>query len=149
EMNGPLRGLLRLVCLVGLGGVATFSADPALVPMGVCEVLHDLSAQDGKTLAVLGRYSFRTTGRYIGEQACNPDAGAPPMLWLQEDNVDGPKPPGQFELDGVALAKKWADMQKHTSLGKFRFGSQDYDRWAVVYGKVETRKGDDAKKAAA
>src|SRR5205807_7122580 len=126
----------------------TFSADPPLPPIAVCEVLRDLPAQEGKSIAVLGRYSYRTNGRWIGEQACEPDGGAPPMLWLMEDIKDGPKPPGQFELDGAALRRKWAEMQKHTSLGKFRFGSPDYDRWAVVFGKVEARKGEDAKKAA-
>ena len=33
--------------------------------------------------------------------------------------------------------------------GKFRFGTPDYDRWAVIYGRVEQRKGDDTKKAPA
>jgi len=55
--------------------------------------------------------------------------------------------PGDFELDAVALSRKLALMQQHTSLGKFRFGTPDYDRWAVVYGRVETRKAETAKQA--
>ena len=38
-------------------------------------------------------------------------------------------------------------MVKKTALGKFRFGTPEYDRWAVVYGRVVARKDD--KKAAA
>lgn len=47
------------------------------------------------------------------------------------------------------MNRKFDDLRKRTSLGKFRFGSSDYDRWAVVYGRVESRKGESAKKAAA
>jgi len=129
------------------------AADPPLVPLGVCEILHDLPSYEGKTVAVVGRYSFRENGRWMGEQVC--DAGSPgpggtsPLLWLVEDLNDGPKPPGDFELDAVALHRKLALIQQHTSLGKFRFGSPDYDRWAVIYGRVETRKAEAARQAPA
>ena len=66
-----------------------------------------------------------------------------------EDAKDGPKPPESFDLDGAAVHRKLAAMERHTSLGKFRFGTPDYDRWAVIYGRIESRKGDDAKKAPA
>ena len=74
---------------------------------------------------------------------------APPELWLTEDHKDGPKPPESFDLDGAALQRKFADLRKRTTLGKFRFGTPDYDRWAIVYGRVEARKGDASKKAPA
>jgi hypothetical protein len=38
------------------------AADNALQPLTVCEVLQDLPANDGKVLAVLGRFSFRRAG---------------------------------------------------------------------------------------
>src|SRR5271157_1303751 len=117
--------------------------------MTVCEVLRDLPSQEGKSVAVFGRYSFRATGRWVAEQSCSPAIGAPPQLWLVEDLKDAPHPPADFEIDGAALRRKFADMVKHTALGKFRFGTPDYDRWAVVYGRVEQRKGEDAKKAPA
>jgi hypothetical protein len=104
---------------------------------------------EGKSVAAVGRYSYRQDGRWLGEQACADPAPAPPILWLTEDGADGPKPPADFELDGIALGHKLADIRKHTTLGKFRFGSADYDRWAVVYGRVESRKGEAAKKAPA
>jgi hypothetical protein len=128
---------------------AAFPADAPLVPVTVCEVLNGLSASEGKEAAVLGRYSYRENGRWVGEQTCEPPAAAPPQLWLVEDTRDGPKPPGNFELDGQALRRKLAEIERRTTLGKFRFGTPDYDRWAVIYGRVETRKGEDAKKAAA
>jgi len=71
------------------------------------------------------------------------------MLWLTEDSAGGPKPPGDFELDASALNRKFAELVKRTTLGKFRFGTPDYDRWAVVYGRVVLRKGNDAAKAPA
>jgi len=121
-------------------------AEP-LVPLTVCEVLRDLTAVDGKTVVVLGRYSFRQNGRWVGEQAC--EAAAAPQLWLMEDAKGGPKPPEDFELDAAVLHRKMAEIQRHTALGKFKFGNPDYDRWAFVYGRIEARKGDAVKQAAA
>jgi hypothetical protein len=129
------------------------AADPPLVPLTVCEVLHGLASNQGAAVAVVGRYSFRENGRWMGEQVCDAGSpgpeGTPPLLWLMEDPNDGPKPPGDFELDAVALHRKLALIQQHTSLGKFRFGTPDYDRWAVVYGRVEARKAEAAKQAPA
>lgn len=137
------------MALAILGGAATFSADQPLPPLGVCEVLRDLPANEGKTVAVVGRYSYRETGRWVDEQSCTPALTVPLQLWIVEDPKTGPKPPENFELDGVVLKQKLTELQKRTPLGKFRFGSSEYDRWAVIYGRVEARKGDDAKKAAA
>jgi hypothetical protein len=115
-----------------------------LVPLTVCEILRDLSASQGKTVAVLGRYSFReSAGSWVGEQACEPPVASTPQLLLVEDPKDGPKPPESFELDAPALRRKLSEMGRHTSLGKFRFGSPDYDRWAVVYGRLEPHRADD------
>ena len=125
------------------------AADAPLPPVTVCEVLADLPGHEGKDFAVLGRYSFRRDGRWMGEQNCTSGASGPSVLWLAEDSINAPKPPGTFELDATVLNKKFAEMLKHTSLGKFRFGTPDYDRWAVVYGRVVARKGDDAKTAPA
>src|ERR1039458_1620422 len=152
RFQGNIRGwrfayLPLLLCAFAL------AADVPLVPLTVCEVLHDLSTYEGKGVAVVGRYSFRESGRWMGEQACDaglPGSGStPPLLWLVEDSTDGPKPPGDFELDAVALNRKFAGMRQHTSLGKFRFGTPDYDRWAVIYGRVETRKAEAARQAPA
>src|ERR1035437_1074044 len=125
------------------------AADPPLVPLSVCEVLHDLPSYEGKSVAVVGRYSFRESGRWMGEQACDAGSPAPPLLWLLGGSRDGPKPPGDFELDAMALNRKFALMRQHTSLGKFRFGTPDYDRWAVIYGRVESRKAEAARQASA
>ena len=125
------------------------AADPPIVPLSVCEILRDLPSYEGKSVAVVGRYSFRESGRWMSEQACDAGSPGPPLLRLVEDPTDGPKPPGDFELDAVALNRKFAGVRQHTSLGKFRFGTPDYDRWAVIYGRVETRKAEAAKQAPA
>lgn len=135
-----------------LGALAVFPglcADGAIVPVTVCEVVRDLAQYQDKVVAVLGRYSFRQNGRWLAEQACEDQPPSGPMLWLVEDAKDGPKPPSDFEIDATTLERKWADMRKRTSLAKFRFGTPDYDRWAVVYGRVETRRGETSKTATA
>lgn len=117
---------------------ASFAADQPVVPMSVCEVLRDLPDHDGKEVAVLGRYSFRSSGVWMGEQACQPAMDGTPKLDLVEQS-SAPRPPEHYALDGAVLHRKLADMLRRTSLGKFRFGTSDYDRWAVVYGRVEKR----------
>lgn len=123
-------------------------AEEPIIPYTVCEIAGDLMKFQGNPVAALGRYSFREDGRWLGEQTCGGSAEAA-QLRLNEDDKEGPRAPGTFEIDAVTLNRKFTDLRKHTALGKFRFGSPDYDRWAVVYGRVETRKGEDAKKAAA
>jgi hypothetical protein len=145
-LQGNTRLGLRIVLLVVSACAAARPADSPLEPMDVCEILRDLRAADGKPAAVLGRYSYRNEGRWMDEQSCTPPGLTPPQLWLVEDANDGPRPPEHFEIDTAALQRKFAEMMRHTSLGKFRFGTPDYDRWAVVYGKVEARKGEGAKK---
>jgi hypothetical protein len=135
--------------LVGLLVCAAARAQDRLVPLTVCEIVHDLSASQGKSVAVLGRYSFREFGSWVGEQTCEPAepaaGAAPPQLWLVEDPVGGPRPPEHFEMDATAVHHKIVEIARHTSLGKFRFGTPDYDRWAVIYGRVEPRKTEDKK----
>jgi hypothetical protein len=82
----------------------------------------------------------------MGEEGCGP---SPAVLALNEDAATAPRPPANFQLEAGAFNKKFAEMVKHTALGKFRFGTPEYDRWAVVYGRVVARKGDDGKKAPA
>ncbi len=144
-----IRRFGRFVSVLVCVSAASTSGDAPLVPLSVCEVLHDLPAQEGKNVAVLGRYSFRDAGTWIGEQSCEPPVEGPALLWLVESSKDGPKPPGNFEIDAAALRKKLAEIQRHTSLGKFRFGTPEYDRWAIVYGMVKQRQGEEARKAPA
>jgi len=142
-------GIVRWACILSVLCGAAWAADPPVAPVSVCEVVRELAAMEGKTVAVLGRYSFRSMGRWIGEQACEAPGTDAPQLWLVEDPKEAPKLPDPFELDAVLMHKKFTEIARRTSLGKFRFGTPDYDRWAVVYGRVEARKGDDAKKAPA
>src|SRR5215469_5621370 len=71
-------------------GRANAPATPVL-PLTVCEVLRDLPAQTGKTVAVLGRYSSREKGSWVSEDTCDAAADAkpqtpPPELWMIEDH---------------------------------------------------------------
>jgi hypothetical protein len=141
-----LRSSLRAIVLALIAYAPAFAQNVPIVPMTVCEILQDLASHEGKTAAVLGRYSFRETGLWVGEQTCDAGGGSSVQITLVENLKDGPAPPADFELDAAALRKKLAEVQKHTSLGKFRFGTPDYDRWAVIYGRVELLKAQDPKK---
>jgi hypothetical protein len=60
---------------------------------------------------------------------------------LTDDSKSGPRPPEVFAVDGAALSRKLKAVQERTSLRTFRFGTPDYDRWAVVYGRIEADTG--------
>ena len=148
-LPGTLRFLfvtLRVGFAVLLTAAVLPSADRGIVPVSVCEVLRDLPAHEGQTVAVVGRYSYRTNSHWLDQQGCQLAPAVAPSLRLVENLSDAPKPSGVLQFDAAELDKRLLEVQQHTPLGKFRFGSTDYDRWAVVYGRVESRKaGDDAR----
>ena len=139
---------LRAAALAGLLCAVARPAGEPVVPLTVCEVLRDLPAQEGKSMAVLGRYSFREEGHFAGAAGMRAGCRGHALPLAGGRLECGPKPPDSFELDAAAVRRKLADVERHTALGKFRFGTPDYDRWAVVYGRVEPRKPDDGKAAA-
>jgi len=113
-----------------------------LKPVRVCEVLADLSARDGKVVAVLGRFSFRENGRFLSEDGCERtlaagDSAWPNALRVVFDPKSGPALPPRLELDAADVYQPLKLVRQRTALGKFRFGSVDYDRWAVVFGRIE------------
>jgi hypothetical protein len=120
-------------------------AEPPIEPVTVCEVLQDLSAYEGKVVAVVGRFSLRQTGRWLGEQKCahkfvTGDQEWPNALWMTYDPATAPKPPERLAVNAAMLAQKVREVKQGTLLTKLPFGSTDYDNWAVVYGRIETRK---------
>lgn len=125
-----------------------WGADKPLIPMTVCEIVRDLPTQLGKTIAVLGRYSFRSSGRWMAEEGCE-DKQPGAELWMAEDLKAGPKPPDELVLDSASLKKKFADVQTRSKLEVFKFGTSDYDRWAVVYGRIAAATGSEGRKSAA
>ncbi len=141
EMTLWGRTICLFVCLI-----AGISAEPSIDPMPVCEVTAGWKNYDGKAVALLGRYSFRESGpqkgRWLDQEACDGKT-ARAMVRLTFDSKNAPKPPDQVAIDELALEKKLALIRQHTALGKFRFGSADYDRWAVVLGKFQRDGGEE------
>ncbi len=147
-----LRGNRGVWCLL-LGALAVPAAESPVEPVTVCEALKDLSAHEGRTVALLGRFSFRRDGRSLNEESCaeKPPAGdaapLPNSVRLVDDVKLGPKPPEVYELDAAAISRKLKQVREHTTLRTFRFGTSDYDRWAVVYGRLEIEGGKGAVRA--
>lgn len=133
------------ILLLALVRPLAWAAGPPLEPVSVCEVLQNLASYDGKVAAVVGRFSRREQGRWLGEQKCPQKFTAgdqvwPNAFWVVYDPVNAPKPPEILAVNAVQLAKKLLQVKLGTSLTKLPFGSTDYDNWAVIYGRVETRK---------
>jgi hypothetical protein len=143
-----VRGVLRLASLalvVSRCVVGADAQDAQLKPVRVCEILQDLAAYNGKTVLVVGRFSFRESGRYIAEDTCGQKlssggTGRAYTLVLVSDPKTGPKGPERIEIDAALLREKLKLVKASTALRKFRFGSPDYDRWAVVLGRIELSK---------
>ena len=117
--------LTMLACAQAMGA----DAPAALQPVTVCEALAHPDDYAGKPLAVVGRFSFRENGRFISEKNC--------VLRVVLDGRNGPVPPVMFAVNNETAKQKLADVRKTTALANFRFGSSDYDRWAMVYGRIE------------
>lgn len=138
----------RLIAL--LAAVLTSAAAPCcgqrpIAPVRVCDVLENLAAHDGKAIAILGRYSFRRAGRYLGEESCDRPPTAGDLVWptalrVVFDPKTAPSPAGDLEFNAASVYRNLKLIKEHTSLGRFRFGSDDYDRWAVIYGRIEMSK---------
>jgi hypothetical protein len=64
----------------------------------------------------------------------------PAAIVVVYDSKSAPKPPHDLYFDRSLVDKELELIRRQTSLASFRFGSQDYDRWAVVYGRVEMNK---------
>ena len=136
SMDPSIRGAVLCVA------VTLLASEAPLKPVRVCEVLADLSARDGKVVAVLGRFSFRENGRFIGEDACDPtpaagDPARPSVLRVVFDPKSAPPLAARLELDAADVYPPLKLIRQRTALGKFRFGSVEYDRWAVVFGRIE------------
>jgi hypothetical protein len=135
------RTLCLLTCLLALA-----ASEPAFDPVPVCEAISNWKGDNSRVTAVLGRYSFREAGphkgRWLDQESC-PGKGTRGTVKLAVDAQSAPKPPDQVAIDETALEKKLAEIRQHTALGKFRFGSADYDRWAVVIGRMERRDDED------
>jgi hypothetical protein len=71
------------------------------------------------------------------------------MPWPTASSASPAARPEPLNLDKAALKKTFADLQGRSTLGKFHFGTSDNDRWALVFGRIERRAGDDAKQAPA
>lgn len=104
---------------------------PPLEPLRVCEILENIKDYEGKPVAAVGRYSMRQNGRSMAEEKCT--------LPLNSDAKVAPRLPETVAINQARLDSKLREVRKTTSLATFRFGSPDYDRWALVYGRIETK----------
>jgi hypothetical protein len=108
----------------------------------ICEVLERPASFGGKTVFLVGRYSFRDRGLFLGEASCGQNGERAAALELVYDPKTGPKAPDSLAVDSAALRRKLAAVKESTSLGKFKFGSPEYDRWALAYGRIEIEAAD-------
>ena len=109
-----------------------------LKPVTVCEILKNPAQFDGKATAILGRLSSRAGIRSIGEESCGAAPDTPEAaLKLFYDSRSAPHLSDGFAVDDHAVKEELKAIRVRTKLASFRFGTPDYDRWAIVYGRVK------------
>jgi len=129
--------MLRAVAIALLWTALTAGAEAPPPLTTVCEILKDMAAHNGKVVLVIARFSFRRDGRFLSQEACTPKQAEPGVLWLTDDSKTAPKVPPVMEIDRRSVEEKLQHIRQTTALKKFRFGSPEYDNWAVVYGQVQ------------
>jgi hypothetical protein len=128
---------LVFLSLLFNGGAVGADEPETIQPVRVCTVLQDPDSYAGKIVAVVGRFSFRHEGRFLSEENCGNNGSVLPVAF---DQKLAPKTPEHLEIPAGVVTKLLKQIQQTTALAKFRFGTPDYDRWAVVYGRVEPGK---------
>lgn len=140
------RLFIALVASLAVFPAATSrAADAVMEPVRVCEALLGPGAYDGRAVALLGRFSFRESGRFLSEETCGKELKTggvvwPPAVRLAEDSKSAPRPDGGLQIDAAAMDRKLAAVRERTALRRYAFGSPEYDRWAIVYGRLEVNR---------
>jgi hypothetical protein len=114
--------------------------NPSPEVASVCDVFRDLPAAGGKTVVAIGKLSFRQSGRTLSEGRCVVSPGEKvysAVLEVAFDSKTAPRPDGPLSIPSANVYKKLGQVKRTTDLGRVRFGSPDYDRWAFIYGRVE------------
>lgn len=108
------------------------------MPVRVSEALQQLEKLSGKTVALIGRFSFRETGRYLSERPCESgQEGHEGVIRVTFDSSPRSASITRVEFDGGAVRKELATVKRCNPLKKIRYGSPEYERWALVYGRLE------------
>jgi hypothetical protein len=107
-------------------------------PVTVCEALQDLPAYNGKIIPVLGRWTSTTEGRWLSQDKCDRPPQTDGFVWPTDFWLNwNPQPDPELQLDTMVLdqatvLRKLEIVRKTTKLSPG-------DRWAVVYGRIETQ----------
>jgi hypothetical protein len=109
-----------------------------IVPVRVFEALQQLEKSAGKMVAMIGRFSFRETGRYLSDRPCGSEAdGQEGVVRVTFDTSPRSASITRIEFDGGAVRRELANVKRCNTLKKIRYGSPEYERWALVYGRIQ------------
>lgn len=117
-----------------------------VIPVRVSEAVRELDKLSGKMVAIIGRFSFRETGRYLSERPCEGGQGGDErVIRVTFETAARSASITRVEFDGGAVRRELATVKRCNTLKKIRYGSTEYERWAMVYGRLEQpRKSEEA-----
>jgi|GEM_PF-4698430 hypothetical protein len=135
-----LKYTLPLVLLLAATSASsqTTTNKAATEVVTVCEVLGNRGAYDGKTVALIGRWSATEEGFWLADDCFSPVKTGEyvwrNIIFLAYD----PSSPSLFstgpKLDGAAVSAKIDELKARSKK------TADKLEWAVVYGRIETKE---------
>lgn len=135
--------IANLRCVFVVTGVLSVTSlpDRPLRPVTVCEVISDLDAYGGKTVAVVGRLGGTDEGTWLDEENCPRPLQTngftwPSALWITTGPTAPTRAEGERLIDKDVLKKKVLEVSSRTKLR----ARPDHDSYAVLYGRLETRQ---------
>jgi len=136
---------LRLVIAVYALAVAGVAANVPDIPVvTVCDVMSNMSAYNGRTVIVVGRYGHSMEGAWL-DATCPNSIVENGMEWgndiaLIDMSAQGEPPdfPKRFRWNDRLLGKKVSELKPSTELRE-NARYQYRDEWAAVFGRFETR----------
>src|SRR5277367_1223628 len=134
---GPV---LRDACVFALICATVLAGQSAPQIVTICDILSAPQNFDHKAVVVVGRLSKRASEQWIGQKSCATGETQPQnasQFVIQFNHEDAPLPPEDFALDSNAVSAKFKTLSHGTVLHDFPFGSGSYDRWGMVFGRVD------------
>lgn len=117
-----------LCFLLAARGIVAAMPEDGLA-LTVCEVLSDLDRYEGKSIIVVGRFSWTDEGSWLSEDC---------KLEIVRGGREFSDPQISIAWDRRLLEQKVAQLKRTTKLRKYR-PSKYNEKWVAVFGRLESR----------
>lgn len=137
-----IRTIIAIIFVLSQSAPAHAQGTDNVSILSVCEVMNDLLLHNGQTVIVVGRFGRSDEGSWLDQ-----DWSTKPIVngleWHASialvdmmPSAEPPPTPKHFRWDTQLLLSKLMEVKPTTTLQTFKHCS---DKWAAIYGRLETR----------